>query len=92
MIIIFDADIFGAKALGYDETVELGEKDNILGVTNPNFELFLLLHFPDAYEKIIKPHATELLENKKTWNQRYFYSLLLDQLKTYLTQQGKPII
>ncbi|HUM84099.1 MAG TPA: RloB family protein [Lachnospiraceae bacterium] len=77
MIIIFDADIYEAKALGYDETVELGEKDNTLGVTNPNFELFLLLHFPDAYETIIKPHAGELLENKKTGNQRYSYSLLL---------------
>ena len=45
MIIVFDADIFEEKVLDYDEFIALGETDNILAVSNPAFELFLLLHF-----------------------------------------------
>ena len=55
MIIVFDADIFEEKVLDYDEVIALGERDNILAVSNPAFELFLLLHFEDAYTKDIKP-------------------------------------
>ena len=43
MIIVFDADIFEEKVQDYDKLVASGEKDNILAVTNPAFELFLLL-------------------------------------------------
>ena len=49
MIIVFDGDIFEEKVLDYDELVAEGEKNNILAVSNPAFELFLLLH----YEKFI---------------------------------------
>ena len=51
MIIVFDADIFEEKVQDYDEVVALGEEDNILAVSNPAFELFLLLHFENAYEE-----------------------------------------
>ena len=50
MIIVFDADIFEEKVRDYDEVVALGEAENILAVSNPAFELFLLLHFENAYE------------------------------------------
>ena len=48
MIIVFDADIFEEKVQDYDEVVALGEAENILAVSNPAFELFLLLHFENA--------------------------------------------
>ena len=44
MIVVFDGDIFEEKVLDYDELVAEGEKNNILAVSNPAFELFLLLH------------------------------------------------
>ena len=53
MIIVFDADIFEEKVQDYDEVVALGEAENILAVSNPAFELFLLLHFENAYEEDI---------------------------------------
>lgn len=77
MIVVFDADIFEAKVTNYDEVVELGEKHNILAVTNPGFELFLLLHFEGAYETDIVPHSEEIIRNEKVGNQRFIYSLLL---------------
>ena len=44
MIIIFDADIFENKVTDYTDVVDNVEIDGILGVINPAFELFLLLH------------------------------------------------
>src|SRR5699024_11916526 len=71
MIIVFDADIFEEKVLDYDEVIALGERDNILAVSNPAFELFLLLHFEDAYTKDIKPNMEQIIKNKKDSNQTF---------------------
>ena len=80
MIIVFDADIFSAKVTGYEDVVSLGEQyGDLLGITNPNFELYLLLHFPGAYEKDILPNAERLLRNEKVGNMRLSYSLLLSR-------------
>lgn len=40
MIIVFDADIFEEKVKDFDEVVAFGENNNILGISNPAFELF----------------------------------------------------
>ena len=78
MIIVFDADIFSAKVTGYEDVVSLGEQyGDLLGITNPNFELYLLLHYPGAYEEDILPNAERLLRNEKVGNMRLSYSLLL---------------
>lgn len=78
MIIVFDADIFSAKVTGYEDVVSLGEQyGDLLGITNPNFELYLLLHFTGAYEEDILPNAERLLRNEKVGNMRLSYSLLL---------------
>lgn len=76
MIVVFDTDIFNAKVTDYDAVVALGEQKNILAVTNPAFELFLLLHFEGSYETDILPNAEAILKNEKEGNQRYIYTLL----------------
>ena len=53
MIVVFDADIFEEKVSGYDELIEEIEKSDIAAVSNPGFELFLILHLKDSYEKYI---------------------------------------
>lgn len=63
MIVIFDADIFETQQNNYDEIIKLGERQNILGVTNPSFELFLLLHYPNAISEIIKPDEENIIKN-----------------------------
>lgn len=75
MIIVFDADIFEEKVKDFDEVVAFGENNNILGISNPAFELFLLLHYKDAYEKYIKPNEKEIISNEKVRNQRYIRNL-----------------
>lgn len=77
MVIVFDADIFEEKVQDYDDVVALGEENNILAVSNPAFELFLLLHFEHAYEEDIKPNEEEIIKNQKVGNQTFIYKLLL---------------
>ncbi|MGF7145367.1 hypothetical protein HNQ56_003808 [Anaerotaenia torta] len=79
MIIVFDADIFEEKVQDYKELIEYGERDNILAVINPAFELFLLLHFEDAYEKDILPNRDEIIKNEKDGSQTFIYKLLLNR-------------
>ncbi len=79
MVIVFDADIFEDKVQDYDELVSIGEKENILAVTNPAFELFLLLHFENSYEQDIVPNAKRIIKNEKEGNQTFVYQLLLQK-------------
>ena len=65
MIVVFDGDIFEEKVLDYDELVAEGEKNNILAVSNPAFELFLLLHYENSYEDDIEPNAEQIIQNEK---------------------------
>ena len=76
MIVVFDTDIFNAKVEDYESVVALGEQKNILGVTNPTFELFLLLHFDGSCETDILPNTEAIMKNEKVGNQRYIYTLL----------------
>ena len=74
MVIVFDGDIFEAKVQGYDELLATIEKNDIAAVTNPNFELFLILHIEGSYEKYIKGHEEEFLtvDDKDRYSRAYF--------------------
>ena len=61
MIIVFDADIFEEKVSGYDELIREIEEKDIAAVTNPAFELFLLLHVEGSFEKYIFGHEMDFL-------------------------------
>lgn len=75
MIIVFDADIYkGNSELFHEILIDQG-KDNILAVTNPSFELFLLLHYTDAFESIINPNEKLIYENRKKGKRRYIDKL-----------------
>lgn len=80
MVIVFDADIFEKKVSDYDDVIALGEEQgNILAVSNPAFELFLLLHFANTYEQMIAPNEEAILANDKEGKQTYIYKLLLSK-------------
>lgn len=90
MIIVFDADIFEERVKNYDEVIALGETDNILAISNPAFELFLLLYFDNAYEEDIKPNQEQIIRNEKEGNQTFIYKLLL--AKTGINSKKNPAI
>ena len=67
IIIVFDCDIFKKKGEDFNELLsKMEEKGYWAAVTNPSFELFLLLHKENSVKEYILPNETKLLENKKT--------------------------
>lgn len=65
MIIVFDADIYEARDKSvYEQFIKEASKENVICVTNPSFELFLLLHYENSYEELIYPNRTAILKNQ----------------------------
>lgn len=78
MIVVFDADIFETKVDNYTEILRIADENgDIIAVTNPSFELFLLLHYRGSYESDILPNQKEILKNEKEGNLTFIYRLLL---------------
>lgn len=91
MIVIFDADIFEFKSNRYDEILKKGkETNNILGVTNPSFEFFLLLHFEGALETDILGFEKEFLKEENLNSRGYAYRKLFE--KTGMNSKKNPEI
>lgn len=78
MVIVFDGDIFEEKVQGYDELITSIEKKDIAAVTNPGFELFLILHIEGSFEQYIKGHETEFLNMYERGKYSYAYNVLLE--------------
>lgn len=78
MIIVFDADIYKTKSEVYKSILELAGEENILAVSNPSFELFLLLHYVNSVNDIIFPEKEQILENKKEGKRRYITKRFTD--------------
>ena len=76
MVIVFDGDIFEEKVQGYDELISQIEETDIAGVTNPGFELFLLLHIEGSYEEWIEDHEAEYLRMDEDGKYSHAYNVL----------------
>lgn len=79
MVIIFDADIFEEKVDGYEEFIADIETRNIVGVTNPGFELFLLLHLEGSYQEMIAGNEAKFLAKDEDGRYSYAYQCLLQK-------------
>jgi hypothetical protein len=78
MVIVFDGDIFEEKVQGYEELICTIEKSDIAAVSNPGFEMFLLLHLDGSYEKYIKDHEEDFLKMDEKGRYSYAYNVLLE--------------
>lgn len=90
MIVVFDADIYKNKPDDFKDIYEAGIKNNILAITNPSFELFLLLHYENAYDEIIMPNSEQILQNQKIGKRRYITILFTD--KSGMNPKENPAI
>ena len=89
VVIVFDADKYcrvgegrkGARELRkeFEGLLKIKEPDDIFAVTNPSFELFLMLHRRNAFRDIVLPHERELLENRKIGSRRFAQKLFTDE-------------
>ncbi|WP_077390222.1 RloB family protein [Mobilibacterium timonense] len=79
MVIVFDGDIFEEKVCGYDELIaSIEERNDIAAVTNPGFELFLILHINGSYEKYIRGQEDEYLRADEKGRYSHAYNVLRD--------------
>ncbi len=78
IVIVFDGDIFEEKVQGYEELITRIENTDIAGVTNPGFELFLLLNIEGSYEGRIKGHEEGFLNVDEDGKYSYAYNVLRD--------------
>lgn len=78
-VIIFDRDSF-EKEENYLEFLKIASVDNILAVTSPCFEIWLLLHYVHAINKYIKPNKKDMIENKKVSSSHSMVSKLISEL------------
>ena len=78
MVVVFDGDIFEEKVQGYDELIASIEENDIAAVTNPGFELFLILHIEGSFEQYIKGHETEFLSIDEKGKYSHAYNILLE--------------
>ncbi|MBR4752126.1 MAG: RloB domain-containing protein [Thermoguttaceae bacterium] len=91
VIIVFDADRFVRKPREFKNILEKAEGRGFeVGVTNPSFELFLLLHVKNAFEDFIKPHTKDLLAYKKT-EKRAYSSVLFSKVFRYDSKSSKRV-
>lgn len=90
MVVVFDADIFEEKVSGYEEFIADIESKNIVGITNPNFELFLLLHIENTYEEFIAGNEEQFLKMDENDRYSYAYQCLLQ--KTGMNAKKNPRI
>lgn len=82
IIVVFDADIFESRSDQYENIVKEGEEESfVLGVTNPCFEIFLLLHFENSYKDLIEPDSTEFLKPESLKSKGLAYQKLHEKTK-----------
>ena len=78
-VIVFDRDSY-EKSEDYVEFVEKASADNILTVTSPCFELWLILHYEKAVEKYVTPNKDKLFDNEKVSRAHSFASNLFSEI------------
>lgn len=74
-LIVLDRDKENFKE--YNEFIDEFKDEFILAITNPCFELWLLLHIRNSVDEIINLNYEEILSNKKISNKHTFISRLL---------------
>ena len=80
IVVLFDVDSYKNDAELYAADLESFKDVAQTAVTNPSFELFLLLHLDDAVERVILPNEEEILHNAYVGRRRFVEKLASDEL------------
>ena len=76
--VIFDLDVFNNDQSEINKLLKYKKKYIRLGFSNPAFELFLLLHLDDAYNKYIKKNKKNILLNNYVNGKRFVNNLVYE--------------
>ena len=90
IVLVFDADIYQEKLESYRRILN-DAKEFILAISNPCFELFLLLHVKDSYLNHIKGNKTEIERNQKISKSKRFIGNLFFEVTGMNSKKNKLI-
>ena len=80
IVVFFDADVYKGDSGLYMSDLDMFSGVAEVAVTNPSFELYLLLHLDDALEKYVLPNEEEILGNGYVGRRPYVEKLASDVL------------
>ncbi|MBR0405802.1 MAG: RloB domain-containing protein [Eggerthellaceae bacterium] len=80
IVAFFDIDAYKGDAALYESDLESFRDIAQVAVTNPSFELFLLLHLDGAINRIVLPNEQEILLNSYVGRRRFVEKLARDEL------------
>lgn len=80
IVVLFDVDAYKGDVALYERDYKSFEGIAQVAVTNPSFELFLLLHLDDAIDRVILPNEEEILRNSYVGRRRFVEKLACDEL------------
>ena len=86
-VIVFDRDSY-ENSEDYADFIGKASADNILTVTSPCFELWLILHFEDAVGKYVTPNEDKLFNNEKVSSSHTFASRLFSEISGINPKSG----
>ncbi|WP_339180041.1 RloB family protein [Paenibacillus sp. FSL H8-0317] len=78
-VIVFDRDSFETKET-YLEFIQLAGEENILTITSPCFEIWLILHYEDTITLYIDPERDKIQKNEKVSKAHSYTSKLFSDL------------
>ena len=90
-VIVFDRDSF-EKEGDYVKFLNLASADNILTITSPCFEIWLILHYENAVCKYIEQDRQQIFENAKVSNAHTFMSRLFSEVSGMNPKSGLSFI
>ena len=90
MVIVFDGDIFEEKVSGYEELIASIEETDIAAVTNPGFELFLILHISGSFEQCIRNREADFLKRDDAG--KYSYAATVFRKLTGMNAKKNPAV
>lgn len=86
-VVVFDLDIYnGPAGGGFTELLSAAKEDEIIVVTNPCFDIWLLLHVPDAYAQHIQGDEKQILCNSKISNKHTYTSKKVSDILGFNTK------
>lgn len=87
----FDADVYKGDSERYASDLGMFSGVAEVAVTNPSFELYLLLHLDDALEKYVLPNEEEILGNGYVGGKRRYVEKLASDVLGFNVKHNEKV-
>lgn len=91
IVVLFDADVYKGDSERYASDFSMFSGVAEVAVTNPSFELYLLLHLDDALEKYVLPNEEEILGNGYVGGKRRYVEKLASDVLGFNVKRNEKV-